>query len=169
MDERPFRPWEANDHGRAAVARVAGKGLAGLARCLLERGLQHQILDWVTGEIKLGVGDEVGALCRGLGARGPRLLQIAVDVAHDGVQLRERELEAVKLWADLDFVRHQRNLAADANLSSGVASMRSTYSPAAMEISGSGRPSRSRFSRSETMKASSSDWSALSRGSQWVW
>jgi len=31
------------------------------------------------------------------------------------------------------------------------------YSPAAMEISGSGRPSRSRLSRSATMKASSID------------
>ena len=166
VHERAFRPGKANEHGRAAVARIVGEGLAGLARRLLERGLQHQILDWVAGEIELGEGDEVGALCRGLRPRNPRLLQIAVDVAHDGVQLGKREPEAVTLGADLDFVRHQRNLAADADLSSGVASMRSTYSPAAMEISGSGRPSRSRFNRSETMKASSSDWSALSRGSQ---
>ena len=72
-----------------------GEVLAGLARRLLERGLQHQVLDWVAGEIKLGEGDEVGALGRGLGAGGARLLQVAVDIAHDRVELRKRKLEAV--------------------------------------------------------------------------
>ena len=105
MHEWSLRPRQSDQHGRAAVARiVVGEGLAGLARRLLERGLQHQILDWVPGEIKLGEGDEIGALCRGFRPRGARLLQIAADVAHDGVQLGKRELEAVKLGADLDFV-----------------------------------------------------------------
>ena len=75
---------------------VAGKLLAGLARRLLQRRLQHQILDRVAGEKQLGEGDEIGALGRRLGARGTRLRSIAVDVADDRVQLRKRQLEAVR-------------------------------------------------------------------------
>ena len=95
VDKRAFRPRKPNEHRRPAVVRVAGKGFAGLARRLLERRLQHQVLDWVAGEIKLGEGDEIGALGRGLGAGGTRLRQIAVDIAHDRIQLRKRKLEAV--------------------------------------------------------------------------
>ena len=192
VDKRAFRPRKADEHRWPAVVRVGGKVLAGLARRLLERRLQHQILDWVAGEIKLGEGDEIGALGRGFGAGGTRLLQIAVDIAHDRVELRKRKLEAV-----CDRVRHDRNLVrnhpnwtrharpcaghprflslvtktwmAGTSPAMTVNPLNLTYSPAAIEISGSGRPSRSRLSLSETMKASSSDWSALSLGSQWVW
>ena len=43
------------------------------------------------------------------------------------------------------------------------------YSAAATAASSGARLARSIFSLSATRKASSSDWSAFNRGSQWVW
>ena len=81
--------------GGPAVSGVARELLACRARRLLQRGLQHEVLDRVAGEIKLGEGDQVGAR-RGGAERAPAraFFSIALKIAHDGVELRERELEA---------------------------------------------------------------------------
>ena len=79
IDERRIAPWQAHQHGGAAILGVAGQRLARLARRFLQGRLQHQILDRVAGEKQLGKGDQVGA---GFGRARARLagsLQIALD------------------------------------------------------------------------------------------
>jgi hypothetical protein len=74
-------------------------------------------------------------LRRGLGARGARLAHIALDVADDRIQLRERQLEAV-----CDLFAHHRNLACQSAGERPAAPLSASntygYSPAAIEISG---------------------------------
>jgi hypothetical protein len=105
IDERSVAPGKADEDRRAAVSRVVGKLLAGSTCRLLQSRLQHQILNGVAGEIKLGEGDQVGTgRCR-LSTRLPRLLEIPLKIAHDRVELRQRELERV-----LDLMRHVLSL-----------------------------------------------------------
>ena len=88
IDKRRIAPWQPHENGGAAVGRIPGKRLAGLARRVLQGGLQHQILDRVAGKKQLGEGDQIGAGFGGTGARLARFLQIAIEIAHDGIELR---------------------------------------------------------------------------------
>ena len=105
IDERRLAPGETDEHGGAAILGVARERLASLARRLLQSGLQHQVLDGIAGEEELGEGNEIGARPCGLRARLAGSPQIALDIAHHRVELRERELELV-----LDRMSHGRNL-----------------------------------------------------------
>ncbi len=93
VDEGAVAPGQPDEDGGAAVGGVAGKLLSGFAGGLLQCGLQHQVLDGVAGEIKLAEGDEIGARFRGARARLASFAQIALEVAHHRVELRQRELK----------------------------------------------------------------------------
>jgi len=75
-----------------AVAREVDRGGAGGA---LEGALEHEILRRVAGEEELGKDDEVRALNLRLAAGLDGLLEIACDVAHDGIQLGKGDAELV--------------------------------------------------------------------------
>ena len=95
INERRIAPGKPHQHGRSAVVGVAGKRLAGLARRLLEGRLQREVLDRIAGQVELREGDQVGALHGRMRARRAGFAHIALDVADDGVELRQRELEGI--------------------------------------------------------------------------
>ena len=88
-------PGQADQHGGAAVGGLARERLASRAARLLERGLQHQVLGRITRKIQFGREHEVGAERGGLRARCSQAAEIALDVADDGGDLRERDDEPV--------------------------------------------------------------------------
>ena len=88
-------PGQADQHRRPAVGGVARQLLASRAAGLLERGLQHQILGRIAGEIELRRQHDVGAEGGGLLARFAQAVAIARDVADDRGDLGERNDEAV--------------------------------------------------------------------------
>src|SRR5581483_2355731 len=55
--------------------------------------LEDQVLGRIAGDGELGEQHEIGAERRRLGARAARLLGIAVDIADDRIELRERDRE----------------------------------------------------------------------------
>ncbi len=85
IDERRVAPRQPDQDRRSAVSGVARKLLGRLARRLLQRGLQHQVLERIAGEVELGEGDQVRAGCCRAGAdlAGPG--HVAGKVADDGV------------------------------------------------------------------------------------
>ncbi len=93
VDERRLAPGQPHQDGRPAVGRILRQRLAGLARRALQGRLQHQIFERIAGEIELGEDDQVGAGLAHGRARRPGSLEIALDIAHDRVELRKRELE----------------------------------------------------------------------------
>ncbi len=105
VDRRALAPGQTHEHGRTAVLRLARERLARLARRLLQRGLEHEILGRIAGEEELGEGDEVSALFRRARAGRARHAEIAFDIAQNRVELRESELEPV-----FDRLGHDRNL-----------------------------------------------------------
>ena len=98
-------PRQADQHAWAAIGGLARKALAGGAAGLLEGRLEHQILGRIAGEIEFGRHDEIGAEGRRLRPRRAQALQIALDVADDRGNLRERDDQAV------GGGRHARHLA----------------------------------------------------------
>ena len=88
-------PRQADQHRRAAVGGLARQRLAGAAAGLLERRLEHEVFRRIAGEIELRRHDEPGAESGGFGARFAQPFQIAVDVADDRGNLRERDDEAI--------------------------------------------------------------------------
>ena len=88
-------PGQADQGRRPAVGGVARQLLAGGAAGLLKRGLQHQILGRIAGEIELRRHHDVGLEGGGLLARFAQAIAIAGDVADDRGDLRERDDEAV--------------------------------------------------------------------------
>jgi len=98
-------PRQADEDGRAAVGRVAGQLLAGPAAGVEEGGAQHKILRRIAGKVELGEHHDIRPHGGGFCARLARLGEIGRDVAHDGVELGEREAEAV------DGCRHASDLA----------------------------------------------------------
>ena len=88
-------PGQADQRRRPAVGGVARELLAGRAAGLLERGLQHQVLGRIAGEIELRRHHDVGAERRGLRARLAQPVAVARDVADDRGDLRQRDDEAV--------------------------------------------------------------------------
>ena len=113
IDERIFRPRQPHQHGRPAITGVAGKRLASLAGRGLEGRLQHQVLDGIAGQVKLGEGDQIRPVFARLRPQRARHGEIAVDIPHDRVGLRQRKLEAV-----VNGLRHEGNLSSAAKLSS---------------------------------------------------
>ena len=88
-------PGQADQHGGPAIGGLAGEALAGRPAGILEGRLEHQVLGRVAGEEELGEHHEVGAEPGGLGAGGAGLLRVAGDVADDGIELGEGDLERV--------------------------------------------------------------------------
>ena len=88
-------PGQADQRRRPAVGGVARQLLAGRAAGLLKRGLQHQILGRIAGEIELRRHHDVGAEGGGLLARFAQPVAVARDVADDRGDLGERDDEAV--------------------------------------------------------------------------
>ena len=94
-------PGQADQHRRPAVGGVARQLLAGRPAGLLERGLQHQILGRIAGEIELRRHHDVGAEGGGLLARLAQAVAVARDVADDRGDLGERDDEAVVTGAGM--------------------------------------------------------------------
>ena len=90
VDLAVLRPRRADDDARSAVGRILGEGLDRRAAGVLEGRLEHEVLGRVAGDEQLGEDKQVGAVGRGLGPRGPRLLQVALDVADDRVRAGRR-------------------------------------------------------------------------------
>ncbi len=89
-------PGQADQRRRAAVGSVARQLLAGRSAGLLERGLQHQILGRIAGEVEFGRKQEVGAESGGLLARLAQPVPVAGDVTDNRGDLGERNDEAVR-------------------------------------------------------------------------
>ena len=68
-----------------------------LVRCADEAGAEEQILGWVAGDGELGEDDEIGACAARLGEGREDPLAVAVEVADDGVQLRESDPQGFRL------------------------------------------------------------------------
>lgn len=90
-----FEPGRADQHGRAAIGGLARKLGGGGHGGTLEGRLQHQIFRRIAGQKQFRKDDQVGAREFGLAAGGHGLFDIARDVAHDGVQLGQRNAELV--------------------------------------------------------------------------
>ena len=92
---RVLAPGRAEDHRRAAVGGVAGQRLYRLLGAVEEGGLADQVFRRIAGDHQFGRDQRVRALLRRLPAGGAPPLQVAVDVADDRVDLRQREAQAV--------------------------------------------------------------------------
>ena len=88
-------PRRADQHRGAAVGGLARERFHGRAAGRLEGRLEHQILWRIAGDEQFRKSDDVGAVARGLRARFARQLQIAGDVADDGVELRHGNGETI--------------------------------------------------------------------------
>ena len=66
-----------------------------LAAGVLEGRLQDQVLRRIAGDEQLGQHEEIGAAGRGLGPRRARLLQVAVDVADDRIELGDGDPDGI--------------------------------------------------------------------------
>ena len=92
----PFSdPRRADEHRRAAVGGLARQRLDRRAAGGLERRLEHQILGRIAGDEQLREHDEVGAVGGRLRASAAHLFGVAGDVADGGIELGERDGEAV--------------------------------------------------------------------------
>jgi len=136
----PRRPDEERG---TAVAGFACQRLDCGTASGLERRLEHQVLRRIAGDEELGKSDEIGAVVCGLRTRLAGALQIAGNVADDGIELRHRYRQP-------------------------IGGARVHAQSAATAGSGFALPSRSDFKRSANRNARSSDCSALSLGSQTV-
>ena len=90
-----FLPWRADQHGRASVRRLLGKLDDGLPRPALESGTQHKVLGRIAGNEELRKDDQIRARQFSFAAGLDRLFQIALYVAHRGVELGERNTQPV--------------------------------------------------------------------------
>ena len=95
VDLAALRPRRADDHARPAVGGILGEGLDRRAARVLERRLEDEILRRIAGDEQLGEDEKVGAVGRGLRPRRARLLQVALDVADDRVELGDGEADGV--------------------------------------------------------------------------
>ena len=88
-------PGQADQRRRPAVGGVAGKLFHRRAASLLERGLEHQVLGRIAGEIEFRRHHDIGPERRSLRARFAQPVAVPRDVADDRGDLRERNDEAV--------------------------------------------------------------------------
>jgi len=87
-------------HDRAAAGRVLGEGVERLEVVPDERGTQHEVFGRVAGERELGEDEDVGRGLGGAGCPGRQALDVPVEVADRGVDLRECDPHAGKPnWA----------------------------------------------------------------------
>ncbi len=90
-----LHPRRADEDRRGAVAGVAREFLDRFAGVLLQRRLQHQIFRRIADDEELGKQDQIGALLGGLCARGARPGEIAGNIAHQRIELRQRNAKPV--------------------------------------------------------------------------
>ena len=90
-----MRPRRADDHAWAAIGGLGGESLDRFAACVLERRLQHQVLGWIAGDEQFGQNEQIGARRGRFRPRLPRLLEIAVNVADDRIELGDGELDRI--------------------------------------------------------------------------
>ena len=96
VDLAVLDPGQADQRRRAAVGGRARQLVAGGAARLLERGLEHQILGRIAGEVQFRRHHDVGPERRRLRARLAQPVAISGDVADDRRDLRQRDDEAVR-------------------------------------------------------------------------
>ena len=63
------------------------------ARIVLQRGLQHEVFRRIADDEEFGEKDDVGVF--GFARALPRQAQIAGDVAHDGIELGQRDFKPI--------------------------------------------------------------------------
>ena len=88
-------PGGADEERRPAVRGRRRERLHRGLRLLLEHRLEDEVLGRVAGHHELGADHEVRAFRRGLGAGAQDQRLVALQVAHRGVELRERDGERV--------------------------------------------------------------------------
>ena len=88
----PRRSDERRDAGA-----LRGDLLERLVRGADEPGPEQEVLRWVPGRRELGEDDEIRSGCACLAEAREDLLAVAVEVADDDVQLRERESHGFRL------------------------------------------------------------------------
>ncbi len=82
-----LRPGSAKQDGGRPRRRVRRQRIDQRRRALQQRRLEHQILERVAGERKLGKHDEIRASRTGVGMKPPDQRQIAVEVTDGGIAL----------------------------------------------------------------------------------
>ena len=90
-------PWRADEHAGSAIGGFARQRLDRGAAGGLKSGLEDQILGRIAGDEQFGKGDEIGAVAGGRRTRLARALQVAGDVADDGIELRHGDGETIGL------------------------------------------------------------------------
>ena len=88
-------PGGADQHRRPAIGGLARKLLDRRAAGGLEGRLQHQVFRRIAGDEQFGQHQQIGAIGLACARACARFRGVARDIAHDRVQLRERNLELV--------------------------------------------------------------------------
>src|SRR5205085_11112176 len=82
-----LQPRRSDQHRRAAVGGLARELLDLAPAGGLQRRLEYQVLGWISGQVKFGKYDEIGAVTARRGARAARLRSVAGDVADGRIEL----------------------------------------------------------------------------------
>ena len=90
-----LHPRRADEHTRSAVRRFACELSDRFNNGALEGGFQHKVFGRIADEEQLAEHDEVSARHARRTTGLERLLEIACNVAHCGVELRKRDAEFV--------------------------------------------------------------------------
>ncbi len=89
------RPGRADDDARATVGGIGSERFDRLAAGILEGRLEHEVFRRITGDEQLRQDEQVGIELGRPGAGGAGLLEVAVDVADDDVELRGGDADGV--------------------------------------------------------------------------
>ena len=99
-----FTPWQAHQHGRPAIRCLARQRIERLTAGLFKRRLGHHVLGRIARQEQLCQEHDVSALLRSLPARLAGLFEVAGNIPHDRVELREGENNAVRSFAHSDYI-----------------------------------------------------------------
>ncbi len=90
-----MRPRRANDHARPAIGGFGRQSLDRLAARILKRRFEDEVLRRIAGHEELREHKQIGAAGGRKRPRVPGLLQVALDVADDRIELGDGDLERI--------------------------------------------------------------------------
>ena len=94
----------SDDDARSAIGSIQSELLDCLFASFDESALEHQILRRVTGNEKLGVKDEIGALTCSVRSSLAGFCQIALDITQHWIELGDGDTENVGIFAHNEYL-----------------------------------------------------------------